>query len=138
MSGRSCRITSFLRSNRARLWAASLLCFSALVLLPAFGATKSRIDFEIAVYYPARAFLDGLDPYEQHAYMARYPVQAPFPPFLPATLLLHAPLALLPPGPSGTLYLYASLALVFVASGLAVAFTERRRAPSLSWRRSSC
>jgi len=102
-----------------------------LVLVPAFGPPQSRLDFEIAVYYPARAFLDGLDPYEQHAYMARYPVQAPFPPFLPAALLVHAPLALLPPATSSTLYLYLSLALVFVSARLALAFTGRPTAAAV-------
>jgi hypothetical protein len=130
VSGRYGRIARRLASSRARLSLAVVLCVVALALVPAFGPSKSRLDFEIAIYYPARAFLDGLDPYEQHAYLARYPVQAPFPPFLPASLLLHAPLALLPPGPSSTLYLYVSLALVFACARLALAFTERPTGPT--------
>jgi hypothetical protein len=112
-------------SGPVRLGLALLLGLGALVLLPAFPPDKTRIDFETAVYYPARAFLDGLDPYDQGPYLARYPVQAPFPPFLPAALLLHAPLALLPVGPSSAVYLCLSLALVVVSARLALGFAHR-------------
>jgi glycosyl transferase family 87 len=106
-----------------------LLYLFALVVLPAFGPPRSRIDFEIAVYYPARAFLDGVNPYDQHTYLARYPAQAPFPPFLPVTLLLHAPLGLLPPEQSGLLYMCLSLVLVFACVRLALAYAERPAGP---------
>jgi hypothetical protein len=126
MSHKLGRIAERLTAHRVRLPLALLLYVSALALLPVTGLTESRIDFERAVYYPARAFLDGLDPYEQHAYLARYPIDAPFPPFLPATLLLHLPFGLLPPGLSGALYFLVTLALVFACARLALAFTERQ------------
>ena len=126
MSYRPGRIAERLRAHRVRLPLALLLYFSALAFLPVTGLTESRIDFERAVYYPARAVLDGLDPYEQHAYLARYPIDAPFPPFLPANLLLHLPFGLLPPGLSGALYFLVTLALVFASARLALAFTEHR------------
>ena len=130
MAGGFRGISGLAVSSRMRLGLALLLFLAALVLLPAFGPTRGRIDFQIAVYYPARAFLDGLDPYDQGPYLARYPVQAPFPPFLPASLLLHAPLALLPVGLSGTVYLCVSLALVVACAWLALTFTERPTRPA--------
>jgi hypothetical protein len=130
MGDRFGRIAERFRTPRARLPLALLLYVSALALLPAAGLTESRIDFERAVYYPARAFLEGLDPYEQHAYLARYPIDAPFPPFLPASLLLHLPFGLLSPGLAGALYFLVTLALVFASARLALAFTERRAAAS--------
>ncbi|MFL5493934.1 MAG: glycosyltransferase family 87 protein [Gemmatimonadales bacterium] len=124
------RIAERLTAHRVRLPLALLLYLLALALLPVTGLTESRIDFERAVYYPARAFLDGLDPYEQHAYLARYPIDAPFPPFLPATLLLHLPFGLLPPGLAGALYFLMTLVLVFASARLALAFTESRAGAS--------
>ena len=102
-----------------------LLYLFALVVLPAFGPLENRIDFDVAIYYPARAFLDGVNPYDQHVYLAHYPAQAPFPPFLPVGLLLHAPLGLLPAELSSLLYLCLSLILVFACVRLALAYTER-------------
>ena len=118
------------RSRGMQLALAVLLGMAALVVLPAFTTDQSRIDFEIAVYYPARAFLDGLDPYDQGPYLARYPVQAPFPPFLPASLLLHAPFALLPLTLSATVYLAVSVALVLVSAWLSLSFTDRPIRPA--------
>jgi Glycosyltransferase family 87 len=130
MSHRAGRIAERLTAHRVRLPLALLLYLFALALLPVTGLTESRIDFERAVYYPARAVLDGLDPYEQHAYLARYPIDAPFPPFLPATLLLHLPFGLLPPGLAGALYFLVTLVLVFASARLALAFADRRAAAS--------
>jgi hypothetical protein len=120
-----------------RLAGAALLFLVALAMIPVRPdlLRVDRLDFDIAVYYPARAFLDGLDPYDQSAYRAAYPVQAPLPPFLPATLLLHLPFGLLPPGPSAALYLGVTLILILATGWLALGFTEGER-PSLrpsSW-----
>jgi glycosyl transferase family 87 len=53
-------------------------------------------DFRDVVYWPARAFLDGRNPYDTPALLRDYPAGAPLPPYLPMTLVLHAPLGLLP------------------------------------------
>ena len=114
-----------------RLAGAALLFLVALAMIPVRPdlLRVDRLDFDIAVYYPARAFLDGLDPYDQSAYRAAYPVQAPLPPFLPATLLLHLPFGLLPPGPSAALYLGVTLILILATGWLALGFTEGERPP---------
>ena len=61
-----------------RLAGALLLYLVALAWIPVHPDVLwvERLDFGIAVHYPARAFLDGLDPYDQSAYRAAYPVQA--------------------------------------------------------------
>jgi SAM-dependent methyltransferase len=53
-------------------------------------------DFRHAVYYPARAFLHGNNPYDAAAHLATYPIEQRFPLYSPSTLLIHAPWALLP------------------------------------------
>jgi hypothetical protein len=53
-------------------------------------------DFRDVVYYPARAFLDGRNPYDTDAYMREYPVGNVFPLYTPHLLLVSAPLAMLP------------------------------------------
>ncbi len=52
-------------------------------------------DFRSVVYYPAKAFRDGLNPYDAAAYLPRYPAPEPFRAYPPALLLLAQPLALL-------------------------------------------
>ncbi|HEY2386805.1 MAG TPA: glycosyltransferase family 87 protein [Candidatus Binatia bacterium] len=59
--------------------------------LPRFGMQ----DFRDAVYYPARAFLDGVSPYDPHPYLERYPVSVALGPYAPAVLPLYSPLVLL-------------------------------------------
>lgn len=53
-------------------------------------------DFRDAFYYPSRALLDGVNPYDPVAYQARYPVARPTSPYAPHSLLLHLPFSLLP------------------------------------------
>jgi hypothetical protein len=78
--------------------------------LPRFGLQ----DFRDAVYYPVRAFLDGNDPYDAAAHLRRYPVGDVFAPYLPMTLVLHAPLGLLPFRVAEFVY-YALLLVVILA-----------------------
>jgi uncharacterized membrane protein YtjA (UPF0391 family) len=59
-------------------------------------ATWALCDFRDTIYYPARAFLEGTNPYDAATYVHRYPVGNPFAPYLPLTLALHLPIALLP------------------------------------------
>lgn len=59
------------------------------------------IDFREVVYYPTRAFLDGLNPYNILEYVERYPVHLAVSPYARAVFLLFAPIGLLPLGVSG-------------------------------------
>ena len=86
-----------------RLVALATLAFAAVVALLAWRAFGARggpddwvlVDFRNTVYYPARAFLDGGNPYDDDRYRARYPATH-FPPFAPISLAVYAPLASLP------------------------------------------
>ncbi len=51
-------------------------------------------DFRDAVHYPARALLDGVNPYRPSTYRARYPVGSKFPLYTPLTLVAHLPFGL--------------------------------------------
>jgi hypothetical protein len=68
---------------------------AALATYAARGAWTG-MDFRTTAYFPAHALLHGINPYDPAAYLPRYPGTNPFPPFAPLTLLLYAPLALLP------------------------------------------
>jgi hypothetical protein len=52
-------------------------------------------DFRDAGYFPVRAVLDGLIPYDVDAYFASYPVGQEFPLLPPMYMVLHAPFQLL-------------------------------------------
>ncbi len=52
-------------------------------------------DFRDAVYYPVRALLDGVNPYDTPAIFEAYPVGQHFPLYPPTHLLLHLPFGLL-------------------------------------------
>jgi hypothetical protein len=64
----------------------------------ALGAPWAFGDFRNLIYYPVQYFFEGGNPYNGRTYAVRYPEQERFPPFLPATLLIHAPIGLLPLG----------------------------------------
>lgn len=56
---------------------------------------QGQFDFHNGVYFPARAYLDGVSPYGQ-SFSELYPVTRPLPMMSPLVLLVHAPLAALP------------------------------------------
>ena len=60
------------------------------------SANWALIDFLSTIYYPVRAFIDGVNPYDSAQYRARYPEAETFPPFLPSTLLIHLPFGVMP------------------------------------------
>jgi hypothetical protein len=73
-------------------------------------------DFRDAVHYPARALLDGVNPYRPSIYRARYPVGAKFPLYTPLTLLVHLPFGMGSVLTAGTAhYLFNVLCLVLLA-----------------------
>jgi hypothetical protein len=92
----------------SRTWlAAAMFIFATMALaarqcahLPSSTEPEQRdwalADFRDVVYYPARAFLDGRNPYDAGPYMRQYPVGNVFPLYAPHLLLISAPLALLP------------------------------------------
>ena len=114
------------------------LGLSAVRITPASSAEGLGVaapwvltDFRAAVYYPARAFLDGANPYNSKRYLARYPAGEPFPLYLPATLILGLPFALLPQPLAGTTYLVLTVALtLFLAWAVLrlAGFSPRRAA----------
>jgi hypothetical protein len=78
-------------------------------------------DFRDAIYYPVRALLDGVNPYDPTAFLAYSPASGQwFPLYSPLHLTLHLPLAIL--SFEAALWLYAGLTLILtvVLAGTAV------------------
>lgn len=78
------------------------------------GAAWALSDFRHAVYFPTRAFWDGINPYNSSAYMQRYPVNMAASLYAPASLLVFAPLGLLPLGLASIVYLGLTVVLTLV------------------------
>jgi hypothetical protein len=78
------------------------------------GAPWVLSDFRHAVYFPARAFWDGINPYNSAAYMQRYPVNMAASLYAPASFLVFAPLGLLPLGLASIVYLGLTVVLTLV------------------------
>jgi hypothetical protein len=85
----------------------SLAGLLALVRITAFdgvGGTGLSLaewamsDFKSVVYYPAKAFAAGDNPYDTTPYLARYPASFGFYMYPPVVLILNAPIAALPFG----------------------------------------
>lgn len=62
---------------------------------PFDGQPHGFWDFHQGVYFPARAFVEGVSPYTPE-YVAKYPADRPTPAYSPGLFLVHAPIALLP------------------------------------------
>jgi hypothetical protein len=78
-------------------------------------------DFRDAGFYPVRAVLDGVLPYDVDVYFATYPVAQEFPLLPPTYMVLHAPFQLL----DLTTASFAMLALNVVGFGLLTAWSLR-------------
>jgi hypothetical protein len=110
-------------SRLPALAAAGLLliaCLLALLRVTTFesvGAVRLSAadwvmsDFKTIVYYPARAFLEGANPYDTERYLARYPAPEGFRLYPPALFILAAPVAALPLGWAIVLNVGLTLAL---------------------------
>jgi hypothetical protein len=61
-------------------------------------------DFRDVIYYPTVAVLEGDNPYDTKAYMAKYPVGNVFPLYTPHLLAIFLPFGLLPFAASGVLF----------------------------------
>jgi hypothetical protein len=85
------------------------------------GAGGTWWDFRDAGFFPVRAVLDGVLPYDVDAYFATYPVAQEFPLLPPMYIVLHAPFQLL----GLTTASFAMLALNVVGFGLLTAWSLR-------------
>lgn len=108
-------------------------CILAAILLALVGASAARsiwryddpvvaefdrsfqgqFDFHNGVYFPSRAYLDGVSPYGQ-SFPERYPVTRPLPLMSPLVVLVHAPLALMPVNVAEVIYFVVNCALLGV------------------------
>jgi hypothetical protein len=80
-------------------------------------------DSRDAVYYPVRALLDGVNPYDSRGlgpYFTRYPVGQEFPLYSPLHLLVHLPLGFLSLDAARWAYLALSLALALAVAAVAL------------------
>ena len=84
-------------------------------------AAGGYVDFRDAVYAPANALLDGVDPYDVDAFLAHSrDAGNSFDPYLPHHLLLAIPLAIMPYAAAGTVWWMLNVALLLTLSGFAV------------------
>jgi hypothetical protein len=92
-------------------------------------------DFHNGIYYPSRAWLDGVSPYGQR-YVQTYPVDRAIPFFSPMVLWLHAPLAVLPLRTAEYAYFALMTAMLLGIAWGSVAMADRagRLTPIDRWR----
>lgn len=75
-------------------------------------------DFRDAFYYPSRAILDGVNPYDPVGYQAHYPVARPNSPYAPHSFVLHLPFQLFDYGPARWVHYAVNLALLLLLTRL--------------------
>lgn len=112
----------------------ALIAFRAIRLLnvpgdPANGAW-ALMDFRDAIYYPARALLDGVNPYDAAAYVGSYPVANALAPYLPPALLLGLPFAVFPYVPAEAAWFVAMIGLAIAFAAFALRLEGRRARPA--------
>jgi len=88
------------------------------------------VDFKSAIWLPARALLDGIDPYDAATYLPRYSPPSAFPPYLPFWLVMHLTLGEMPLSAAGPLYFLATIVLTAVGAWLALYIVGIRRGPA--------
>lgn len=120
----------------SRPWLAIVLFLAALgiALLRVIGlshgfglrlsADWAMVDFRVVVYYPVRAFLEGVNPYDRASYLALYPALESYPPYLPAALLLHLPFGLLSVGAGELCYAALTVALTTFLAYVSLKFNN--------------
>src|SRR3972149_6255753 len=89
---------------------------------------EGLVDFHNAVYYPALAYRQGINPYSV-AYAEQFPVNRQYPLYSPATLLLHYPFSLLPLAVGNVVYFAYTFALVFALAASVLAVCRVRLTP---------
>ena len=84
------------------------------------------MDFQDTVYYPVRAFIEGVNPYDTVSYRKAYPASQLFPLYSPLTLLVHSPYYLIPfDGAMAIHFGVSALCILFIAF-LAVKFSSKK------------
>src|SRR5215204_1140416 len=121
------------RRSRASLAALALIASLGIAMLRVttlsdvdgvrLSADWALIDFQSTVYYPVRAFIEGVNPYDRAQYRARYPEAETFPPFLPSTLLIHLPFGAMPLALAEMAYVVFSVGLIVLLGRAAVRAT---------------
>ena len=84
-------------------------------------AHQGQFDFHNGVYFPARAFVEGVSPYGEE-FARNYPVTRPLPLMSPLVLVLHAPLALLPVTAAELVYFAVNIFLLMCLAWFCVAW----------------
>jgi hypothetical protein len=89
----------------------------------------SMWDFRDAGFYPVRAVLDGVNPYDVDRYLAMYPVGQEFPLLPPTYMVLHAPFQLLELGPASVGMFLISLVGIVLLSAWSLRISRYRITP---------
>jgi hypothetical protein len=87
------------------------------------GLDWRMMDFRNQVYYPAKAFREGNNPYDASAFRQRYPTTRRFAPYLPHTLVIHLPWSALPFATAERVYFLWTLGLYVVVAALTVSMS---------------
>ena len=132
------RMTGIFPSARSsqQLLIASILLYGAVI---AFHAERTythlrmpnsqgddnwgMMDFQDTVYYPVRAFIEGVNPYDTVSYRKVYPASQLFPLYSPLTLLVHSPYYLVPFHGAMAIHFGVSALCILVIAYLAVKFS---------------
>lgn len=103
---------------RGRAWlAAGVVVLLAGLASVANIATYVPKDFKAAIYYPARAVLDGNNPYAVSEHLATYPLgESFFPLYAPSHLLLSLPFSLLPIETAALLWAALGIGMLVLAA----------------------
>ncbi|MBI3784911.1 MAG: DUF2029 domain-containing protein [Deltaproteobacteria bacterium] len=125
------------RSFSWRATAAALALFAVVIALMSYrasfyvanpdrpdGVHWVMQDFRDVVFYPARAFLDGRNPYNTHEYMEIYPVWHPLALYTPLSLLLNSPFAMMPFQLAWQVYLVFSLLLLTALAAICLTVVD--------------
>lgn len=124
--------------SRTKVWiglavfgAALTIAILRVTALPSwFGVRLSMPwamnDFKTAIYCPTAMFLQGGNPYDTEQFIAFCPVQLPFPPYLPATMVLHAPFGMLSMDTAAVVYFAFSVAISILVVWLALRLSGAR------------
>lgn len=91
-------------------------------------------DFRDGIYYPGRAWLDGVNPYSPGEFLGHYPATQLFPLVSPGVLLLNAPFALLSYEHALVAYFAFSVLLLLAYAPILLATSGIRATPArLAW-----
>ncbi len=77
-------------------------------------------DFRDAIYYPSRALLQGINPYDPSVFYETYPVGQEFPLYSPVHLVMHLPFAALSLATARAVYFCLNICLMVVLAGTAL------------------